>query len=491
MWPIAFLLAAVALCAQPADLATKAQRAQELVRADKSDEAISLYLQLVRALPNDAGMLVNLAIAEFKAKRYADSAAHAGAALKLQPESVAANLFLGSSYVELGENARAVATLEKVIAVQPNDRNARLMLGEALLGLERNYEAAIQFQKASELAPENPKVWYGLGHSYEALAENAFRRLEREAPESSYWFALSGDVLLKQRRYGSAFAQYRRALNVSDALRGVHLGLAVVYEQTGHPDWAAVERNREGNFAGHCHPGQFECDFIGGRLRDIVEAAKANTAPEALYWASKAYSMLAQQAYDRLAQLPSSLELHLHTAHQFEIQGLHREAAGEWRQAQKLAPGDTRIQTALAGSYFRSHNYEAALPLLRELMKKQPSSREVNFLYGASLLNLEQPAKAIEPLETAGQLDPTFLPAQAALGQALVRAAKPAEAIPHLKVAISADEDATVHFQLLRAYQLTGQTELARQALADYRAFQKSLEEKKRIEERGEITPPS
>lgn len=491
MWPIACLLSAAVLCAQPADLAAKAQRAQELVRAGKSDEAISLYLELVRALPNNAGMLVNLAIAEFKAKRYVDSAAHAGAALKLQPESVAASLFLGSSYVELGENARAVPPLEKVIAAQSNDRNARLMLGEAVLGLERYDEAAIQFQKASELAPENPKVWYGLGRSYEALAENAFRRLEQEAPESSYWFALSGDVLLKQRRYGSAFAQYRRALHVPDALRGVHAGLAVIYEQTGHPDWAAAERNREGNLAGHCRPGPFECDFIGGRLRDIVEAAKSNTAPEALYWASKAYSMLAQQAYDRLAQLPSSLELHLHTAHQFEIEGLHREAAGEWREAQKLAPGDTRIQTALAGSYFRSHNYEAVLPLLAELVKKQPNSRELNFLYGASLLNLEQPAKAIDALATAVRLDPNFLPAQAALGQALVRNGRAAEAIPHLKAALSADEDATVHFQLLRAYQLTGQTELARQALAAYRSFQKSLEEKKRIEERGEITPPS
>src|SRR6202171_5819396 len=180
MWPIAFLLSAAALWAQQADLAAKAQRAQELVRADKSDEAISLYLELVRALPNDAGMLVNLAIAEFKAKRYGDSAVHAGAALKLQPESVAASLFLGSSYVELGENARAVAPLERVIAVQPNDRNARLMLADALLGSERFDEAAAQFQKASELAPQNPKVWYGLGRSYEALAERAFQRLEHD-----------------------------------------------------------------------------------------------------------------------------------------------------------------------------------------------------------------------------------------------------------------------------------------------------------------------
>jgi predicted Zn-dependent protease len=491
MWPIAFLLAAVALWAQPADLAAKAQRAQEFVRANKSDEAIPLYLELVRELPNDAGMLINLAIAEFKAKRYGDSAAHASAALTLQPDSLAANLFLGSSYVELGENARAIAPLESVIAIQPNDRNARLMLGEASLGSERYDQAAVQFQKASELAPQNPRVWYGLGRSYEALADTSFRRLGQDAPESSYWFALSGDVLLKQRRYGSAFAQYRRALEVPDSLRGVHAGLAAVYEQTGYPIWAAVERKREGNFAGHCRPGQFECDFIGGRLRDIVEAAKSRTTPEALYWVSKAYSMLAQQAYDHLAQLPPSLELHLHAAQQLESEGLDREAAGEWREAQKLASDDPRVEIFLAGSYFRGHNYEAALPLLRELLKKQPDSRELNFLYGASLLNLEQPEKAIEPLETAARIDPNFLPAQAALGQALVRAARAQEAIPHLVAALSSDEDATVHFQLLRAYQLTGQTDLASRALTAYRAFQKSLEKKKKIEERGEITPPS
>ncbi len=131
------LLTAAALCAQPADPAQQARKASELVVAGKADEAIPIYLELARAAPNDAGILVNLSIAEFKTKRFRDAAGHAEAALKLQPDSLAANLFLGASYTQLGEHARAVPLLEKVIAAQPNDRNARVMLAEALLALDR------------------------------------------------------------------------------------------------------------------------------------------------------------------------------------------------------------------------------------------------------------------------------------------------------------------------------------------------------------------
>ncbi len=105
---VVLLLTAATLCAQPGDPAQQAQKARELVVAGKPDEAIPIYLELARAAPNDAAILVNLCIAEFKARRFRDTAGHAEAALKLQPDSLAANLFLGASYSQLGENARAI-----------------------------------------------------------------------------------------------------------------------------------------------------------------------------------------------------------------------------------------------------------------------------------------------------------------------------------------------------------------------------------------------
>ena len=250
----------------------KARRAAELVLAGKPEEAIPLYQDLVRALPNDAGILLNLSIAEFKAKRYSDAAEHAGAVLKIQPDSPAANLFLGSSYEELGEHAMALEPLEKVLAARPQDRNARLMLAEALLNLERYEPAVTQFEAARDLVPENPKVWYGLGRAYEGLSERLFHELEAANPESPYWHALAADLYLKQRRYGSAFAHYRLALAGNFTLSGVHTGLATVYERTGHADWAKIESQRERRSAPDCGKGGVACDFAEHRFREIIQS---------------------------------------------------------------------------------------------------------------------------------------------------------------------------------------------------------------------------
>jgi predicted Zn-dependent protease len=180
----------------------------------------------------------------------------------------------------------------------------------------------------------------------------------------------------------------------------------------------------------------------------------------------------------------------LHRAKTLDDEGLHREAADEWREELKLQPGDLRIETAIAWSLFRAHEFSAALPVLTELLQKEHDSRDLNFLCGASLVNLDESEKAIPPLEAAIRLDGNFLPAHAALGRALLQTAKPELAIPHLQAALSGDEDASVHFELLRAYQLAGQPERAAQAKVEYQKALRAAEAKERLEEGGVITAP-
>ncbi len=102
-------------------------------------------------------------------------------------------------------------------------------------------------------------------------------------------------------------------------------------------------------------------------------------------------------------------------------------------------------------------------------------SAVVNFLTGGCWLNLEQPEKSIPYLQKAIADDSHFLPAKAALGQALLRTGKAREAIPLLRAALSVDEDGTIHFQLYRAYSIAGQAAAAKQALSDYEEFKKGL----------------
>ena len=93
----------------------------------------------------------------------------------------------------------------------------------------------------------------------------------------------------------------------------------------------------------------------------------------------------------------------------------------------------------------------------------------------------EQVDKALPYLEAAVRLDPKLLPARASLGLTYARAGKPAEAIPNLLAALETDEDGSLHYQLARAYQATGDAETAKKFLAKYRKFNNMPQRKRRI----------
>jgi tetratricopeptide (TPR) repeat protein len=181
----------------------------------------------------------------------------------------------------------------------------------------------------------------------------------------------------------------------------------------------------------------------------------------------------AREAWDRLASLPPSVESHLHAAELNDADHRWREAAKERQEALKLAPENPTVRTGLAWSLFRSRDYEQAMSVLQPLLTNDAPA-EIRFLYGASLLNLQQPGEAMPYLRTALARDPHMMPAAAALGQALLQTGKPEEAIPYLEQATAGDQDGTTHFQLFRAYQLTNQPAKAREALAGYQRLRAS-----------------
>lgn len=352
---VGFVVAVLLSQAQTPDPTVLSERAQELVAAGRLDEAVRIYQDLVLASPGNPALLLNLCITEYKAKQYAESIVHASAALRLQADLLPARLFLGASQLELGQFARAVESLEPVVAANPRERNALLMLGEALLGTGKPDEAAAHLQVAAELLSANPRVWYGLGRAYETL----------------------------------------------------------------------------------------------GR------------------------SQAASDAWGRLLALPPSTESHRHEAQVHDAAQRWRAAAGEWRAALALAPENRAARMGLGWALFRGRDYEAAMDALKPLLTGEAA--DVQFLFGASLLNQQQPAAAIPYLRAAIARDPGLLPARAALGQSLLQTGKAEEAIPFLRDATPVDTaDGNIHFQLFRAYQLTHREVEARQALAAYQRLRAS-----------------
>lgn len=478
--------------AQKEELSDKSRRAREALGAGRFDEAISLYRELVKALPGIPGLRMNLGMAYYMAGRFRESIPPLEAALKGDPRLTEALLFLGAGQREVGNLAPAVANLRKYVAHSPKDPRGRQLLGEALLAQQKFEQAAGQFEALGALEPENPRAWHGTGRSYEALAGVAFESLEKAAPDSAYWFALVASSRMAQQQYRSAFFFFRKALEKDPSLRGIHVAVSTIYRQTGHPEWAAQEEQKEVELGlPDCGTEKFVCDFLEGKHLEVIRELKKTETPKSLYWRSQAYNQLALDAFSRLGALPPSFELHELTAEIHRNQGRHREAVEEWEKALKLAPGNFTARRELAISKVLLHDYQGAQPLVDSLLEDDPNSALLNYLAGDIQLNQQRPADAITKLKRAVETDSGLLQAHASLGRAYMSLGETDKAIPHLKSALAVDRDGSLHYQLARAYRSAGNLQLAGQMLAKYQEIQKSLaREKETLEEEVRITPP-
>jgi tetratricopeptide (TPR) repeat protein len=477
---------------QSDSLNLKSQQAKELMAQGNFVQAISVYRELNQAVPNNPGLKLNLGMALHMAGRKREAIPVLEEAIKLDPRLAPAWLFLGATRLQLGETTAAVKPLKTVLGLEPDQQQARQMLAGALFSLGRTEEAAAEYRKLTNSNPESAPAWYGLGRCYESLASSAFDELQKTAPESAYVLALLADIRLREQQRSSAFFLYRRALEQMPTMLGLHAALAEIYRQTGHSEWAEIEKKKESQIPSpDCSDRKPECQFSRGHFDELTAATKEARTAGFLYWRSRAYNELALNAFTRLGQLPASAELHELKARIFNNQKKYSEAASEWREALKLAPADWHVKKELAISLKFAQDYSAALSLFQELAREQPESAELSYLLGDTLLAEQRAEEATPFLERALRHDPKSVAAHKSLARAELATGKASAAIPHLKLALPADDDGTLHYQLAQAYQASGQPELARKTLADYQAIQRSAAAQRESAEREtEITPP-
>jgi tetratricopeptide (TPR) repeat protein len=516
-----FALALALVSARGEDLAAKASRGKELMAAGRFAEAIPLYRELVRALPNNPGPLMNLGLALHMSGQQREAIRQFQEVLRLNPKHLPARLFMGAAYLELKEPAEAIAALRIVIRAQPDNTDARLALGEAYLLREQFQSAATQFEKLTELDPQNPKAWHGLGLSYEGLASRDFVELEKRALGSPYWLVLFAEARVTAGYFTRAFLSYREAHAKMPTMRGIHLAVAEIYRRIGKPEWAATEEEKERKLpaldcsdvpstvvpnaaksqgdattssrreAAGLLARKLECDYWAKRYAQVVAASKGNTSVEARFWRIRAYNELARAAFSHLAELPPSAEVHeLLATVNFNRRKYH-ESAQQWQEALKFSPGNRYYQERLAISLSSNHEYEGARKLLEDLIQQSPDSLELNYWLGSTILGLREPEKAIPFLTRAMEIDPTVPAVHKELARAYMRIGQIEKAIPHLKTALPADEDGSVHYQLSVAYRRLGQRELAAQMLAKFQEIEEPARAGRGVSgSKYEIAPP-
>ncbi len=479
--------AALFLLAQSPEMLEKSGRAQLWMAQGRFADAAGLYEELTRALPGNPGLLLNLGMARHMAGNDAGALAPLEAALRIQPLPPAF-LFLGSSYMHLGQPAKAFAPLRRFVALQPDHREARQMLAEAATATGNHLEAAIQLARFADEEPAQPALWYSLGRAWQAAATGEMAALQEN---SGYWLALAADGRNKRRQSRAGFLLYRKAIEKLPRQRGLHAAVAEIYRAATHEDWAKVEESYEASLGTPvCKPAPtLECHFAAERHRQVL--ASPLSTPEARYWKARAARALAREAFDKMAALGPSVVSHRFNAESRREEGRSQEAAEAWRAAVALAPADQSLQFELATTLVLTKEFEAAQEIATALLAADPEGPDFNHLQGDILLSQQQPERALPFLAKAVQVDPKVLPARAAYGRALILTGRAAEAVPHLEAALPLDTDASLFFQLARAYQAAGKTELAKQTTAKVQAIRARQEaDQRKIEDAAEITAP-
>jgi predicted Zn-dependent protease len=489
---------------QSADLVARAEQAKQAMAASRFEEAVVLYREILEKLPNEPGILMNLGMALSMAGHPQEAIDPLTRALKLRPTLRPAALFLGQSYLDTDRPSEAIAPLRTYLVAEPANLQARQMLASALLMAGRPREAAAEFRRVSQSAPDDPKSWYGLVQSYDALSQEALETLRKTPEAALYEPLLAADALESEGRHEQAFALYKQSLERLPTLRLIHEALARIYMKTGHPDWAAQEAAKAASMPPDCGSStqqvrrtrstvsgpkravqergtgavasiaRAECEFRAERYLSTISALGTETQASAQYWRSRAYTELASSAFEKLASLPASQELHELRAELYRNQRRHRESVQELKHALAFAPGDPRLRRELAKSIYFTRDWDAARSLFADLLEADPKDPELQFFYGDVLLQSQQTEAALPHLKAAVEGDPTMPTAHASLGRALVQLERFAEAIPHLEAVVGQDEDGSIHYQLARAYQGTGQSDRAQPLMEKYQALQRA-----------------
>jgi protein O-GlcNAc transferase len=421
-----------------ATLQRHAQAAQQAQQAGDFATAIRELSALARLVPDRADVLSNLGIAYFFHQQPQEALAAFDKALQRDPNLVSALIFSGIAHCTLSRPARAIPLLERAIALNASDALGQTWLAHSYAAQGRAQEAIDHFLIASARAPQDVDIWYGLGRAYLQLGRHAVRRLAELAPDGARVAQLAGDLWLLRGEPRNAAAMYREALKRRP-------GLTELQPILDHPE---------------------QVPSTPPRAISVDPASPE----DAQYLAAIDYRERARQAFERIATVaPESYRAHQVLAESLEMQERTDEAIIEYRAALRLKPDAADLHLA-AGDLLMSEGRAAeALDDYRSELRVRPASAEVYFRIGRAWLVLGNADEAEAALNKASALGDPPPAVQRELGKIALRRGKPADAVRLLSAYVErVATDATAHYQLMRAYQATGDTAAANKHLAIY-----------------------
>jgi tetratricopeptide (TPR) repeat protein len=177
--------------------------------------AIIRLREALREFPNSARLWLALGIAQLQVETNEDPLEALHNALRLEPQSLPALVYLGAAHAERGRYEEAVRFYERAVAADPRSAVPHYLVADVMLKQESADAARVEqhLRRALELDPELSSAHVALGKFYlrgERWADAA-RHLERAA-------AIQPDLAEAFYHLGRAYTRLKRKADAQTAL---------------------------------------------------------------------------------------------------------------------------------------------------------------------------------------------------------------------------------------------------------------------------------
>ena len=380
-------------------------------------------------------------------------------AVQLRPQSAgedaATHVSRGYEALKLDRYENAIKEFRAALAIDPSlVERAQFPLAVSLFELHKPEEARQELEAVRGKVGDHPNVLYYLGrveleiHNFQAATEDLEKATTNPPFPDTYYYL--GFGYLKLNDLAAAEKWLKRAAEATPKDARVPYQLGLLYHKQGREEesrkWLTASeeiRKRDDQDS----QVKNEC----ARELDAGKREEAHAICDRLYDDENA---------ERLVTLGTIYAQH----------GDPQAALKPLQRAAELAPQSPQMQYNLALVHFQMNQFEQARAPLEKALKRWPDLFQLNFLYGAVLLNLEDYEPAYVALRHARDLNPQDSTTQEMLYSDLISLAKRkagqqlyTDAAKNLEEAVQLEPTrAEPHEMLSELYQSTGKPKEAR-----------------------------
>ncbi len=221
------------------------------------------------------------------------------------------------------------------------------------------------------------------------------------------------------------------------------------------------------------------CSFFTGDFGSALVAAErlrriAGAEDESLYWSIRARQGLGVRALVHAGETePDSIRMHELLAETYRDMGRYESAENEYAVALSMDPHRFSALLGSAANYLQQFRLQPAWEMIQRALELKPLDPEANYIAGEILIDQHQFGEAESHLKIALSAKAELIPrVHALLGRVYASKGQDQAAIEELKLGLATDDDGSIHFQLGRLYQKSGQQGLAEAAFAETRRLQ-------------------